>query len=240
MLNLFDILRDPIWQGIGVIIAIILGFIGFFYAKQQKIWLYLAAALVVLLAGVILGVYLQSLSSSTEVSSSVLLVDKLPGVVFDYSGADSSNVGNSISSLSVVNEEVRGLTYVLNYTLPDQGTASTGVVFRLREPHNISDYDYLEFLIKYDNPQTALILNIRDDRERVKKFRIGSNVLLEQNVSVTTDSDGYQLVRVGIKDNLQDVNARSIAEIEFSGETDLQRGSYVISISQIRFIKVQS
>jgi hypothetical protein len=57
-----NLLRDPAWQGIGVIITIVLGFISFYYAGKNKIWLYLSAAIVVFIVGLSLGTRLPETS----------------------------------------------------------------------------------------------------------------------------------------------------------------------------------
>lgn len=56
---LYQILIDPAWQGIGVLIAIIFGFIGFYYARRQRWWLYITGAFIILFIGLSIGAEAQ-------------------------------------------------------------------------------------------------------------------------------------------------------------------------------------
>lgn len=61
-----SVLSSPTWQGIGVIATLILGFIGFYYAGRQKIWLYISGATVLGIISFSLGVQLSSSSPTTR------------------------------------------------------------------------------------------------------------------------------------------------------------------------------
>lgn len=53
------LLSAPVWAGLGVLVAVLLAFIGFYYAQRQKVWLYLTGATIVLIVGFGLGAELQ-------------------------------------------------------------------------------------------------------------------------------------------------------------------------------------
>jgi hypothetical protein len=68
-----ELLGHPVWQGIGVLSAILLGFIGFYYAQRQTFWLFLAAATGLIIIGVGLGLFLNEQTGSRgSLSSSEL------------------------------------------------------------------------------------------------------------------------------------------------------------------------
>jgi len=67
---LYELLSDPVWQGVGVLIAIIFGFIGFYYARQQRWWLYITGAIVILVIGLAIGAETQRYRS-TDVNTRV-------------------------------------------------------------------------------------------------------------------------------------------------------------------------
>lgn len=73
MLNL---IRDPAWQGIGVIVTIVLGFIGFYYAGKNKIWLYFSAVIVIFIIGFGLG---TTIRDTTFSSIAPIAVDSVKG-----------------------------------------------------------------------------------------------------------------------------------------------------------------
>lgn len=56
---MLNFLRDPAWQGIGVIISLVLGLIGFYYAGRNRLWLYLSGVIVIFIIGFGLGIQLQ-------------------------------------------------------------------------------------------------------------------------------------------------------------------------------------
>lgn len=57
--NIIEILRDPVWQGVGVIVTVLFGFLGFYVATKQVNWLYLLGGTIFLLIGLTIGVTLQ-------------------------------------------------------------------------------------------------------------------------------------------------------------------------------------
>ena len=61
MINIF---RDPLWQGVGGVATIIIGFIGFYYAGKNKTWLLGAGITVVLIVGLAAGVQLSTQAAS--------------------------------------------------------------------------------------------------------------------------------------------------------------------------------
>ncbi|HEX8683729.1 MAG TPA: hypothetical protein VF707_15535 [Ardenticatenaceae bacterium] len=54
-----DILRDPIWQSLGVIVTLVLGFVGFYYAGRNRLWLGIAGVIVAFILGFSGGIYFE-------------------------------------------------------------------------------------------------------------------------------------------------------------------------------------
>jgi hypothetical protein len=61
---MIDLFRDPVWQGIGVVVAILLTFLGFYVAQRRKVWIYLSGLIVFLLTGMWIGTILEQKKSS--------------------------------------------------------------------------------------------------------------------------------------------------------------------------------
>jgi hypothetical protein len=57
---MLNFLSSPAWQGIGVIATIVIGFIGFYYAGKNKLWLYVSGGTVLFLLGLISATIVQS------------------------------------------------------------------------------------------------------------------------------------------------------------------------------------
>jgi hypothetical protein len=80
---MIDILRDPVWQGIGVIIALILGIIGFYYAGKNKIWLFVAGAIVILIIGLGIGVQIRIQTTQEELEKCLIFLESNGQVAID-------------------------------------------------------------------------------------------------------------------------------------------------------------
>ncbi len=61
-----DFLGSPLWQGIGVIATIILGFIGFYYAGKSRIWLYSSGVVVAFIVGFGVANFIYSTTNNND------------------------------------------------------------------------------------------------------------------------------------------------------------------------------
>ncbi|MEM8641512.1 MAG: hypothetical protein AAGG51_22255 [Cyanobacteria bacterium P01_G01_bin.54] len=59
-MSMINLLSNPAWQGIGVIAATVIGFIGFYYVGKNKLWLYLSMGIVVFILGLSLGTRIEA------------------------------------------------------------------------------------------------------------------------------------------------------------------------------------
>src|SRR5690349_18726523 len=64
-----EILSSPMWGGLGVVITIIIGLIGFYLTEKKIIWLILAGTLAVFLAGLFLGAWLLNSQPNEHIYS---------------------------------------------------------------------------------------------------------------------------------------------------------------------------
>lgn len=75
-----DLLRDPIWQGIGVVVTIALGFVGFYYAGRHKFWLYLSGALAITIIGIAIGSWIERSNATRLLSTTTpIAIDSTKG-----------------------------------------------------------------------------------------------------------------------------------------------------------------
>jgi hypothetical protein len=101
-------------QGIGVILAIVLGFIGFYYSQQQTFWLYGAATIVALLA-IWMGITNTPVQGrALYVVSAILLIVGAGTVGFirgsEVSGSRPSGATNRVVVSSTFDTDTEGWT----------------------------------------------------------------------------------------------------------------------------------
>ncbi len=89
-----ELISNPIWQGIGVVVVIIIGFITFYYeSKKNKLWLYLTGAAFILLLGMCLGAFIEHINASKKLSSTATLqsLAVVQKIDFDYQDSPINN-----------------------------------------------------------------------------------------------------------------------------------------------------
>lgn len=215
---MLNFLRDPAWQGIGVIISLVLGFIGFYYAGRNRLWLYLSGVIVIFIIGFGLGIQLQM---KAPISPS-----ELPLIPVD-STKDWQPTGFNVKKGNTIIIRVEGGGWTLGrrkvdlkkYPAIDKEYISTPNIGELwhQFPENQGEgYDYLKCL-KLECPKVkeklgSLIGKIAnpDNYKLDEVFEVGQEIsyispidgflLLRMNDTQIGDNGGILLTRIEVKD----------------------------------------
>jgi hypothetical protein len=233
---LYDVFRDPVFQGIGVVVALILGLIGFYYAGKQKFWLYIAVVVVLLLVGSAIGAEAQRRHETPQPLSSgkTLKMDSLPFQVFDYGQWQNLVAPKYFSYFYVVNDVSSEKGYKLEFSQPPEGDTATGISFTFTESQNLAEYDFIELKATFLETDTRCDLYIRDITMNISApfVTLGSNVPSDIEASLKGNTWKY---RIPLKTYFKSVDWKAVKEIGFNAWRF--EGKHTFIISDMSFVK---
>jgi hypothetical protein len=213
-----DILGNPVWQGVGVIVAILLGFIGFYYAGGNKVWLIIAATIILLIIGFVLG--RRSLVNN---NSSTFAIEQIPHEVFAYAGNDIKDGGKG--TFSLVYDSDRIPNYKLEYFLLGDKYGYAGLAFKFPKAQDFSDFHAIECTIIFTEPNDQIELYAKDISNH------------SDSILVAPKKDSKVMVLHYEFTNFPNVVFSAIQEFGVIASTDYVTGSHDVRIKSLRFVK---
>lgn len=129
-----QILSSPVWQGVGVILALLLGLIGFYFSntKRDKRWLYAAALIVLVIITFGIGAEAQRQSNDTVVAASASGTSA--PIAIDATQAKWQSTGVRVTAGQLVTIHVIGGHWTVSRSLVDDTIHK-----QLAEPLNKGD-----------------------------------------------------------------------------------------------------
>jgi hypothetical protein len=219
-----DILRDPIWQGVGAIITLILGVIGFYYAGKNKVWLIIAGAVIILIAGFALGI--QSQTNNTD--SNILTIEQLPYNIYPFDGQSDEDPACCFGRayLQIDNSSPKDLAYGLNYFLDGDATkfGYAGFAFVFTTSQNLSTYESIRFTIIFGDQSNKADINFQDITKLKVPYHITGNGQSENKFIVPLSQFGK-------------IDLKAIRSIGFQVDSSVANGNHTFYVKDIQLIK---
>ena len=213
-----EIFGNPVWQGIGVIVTVMLAFIGFYYAGGNKVWLIILAAIILLIIGFVLG-----RGSLDNNNSSTLAIEQIPHEVFAYAGNDIKDGGKGTFSLIYDNDKVPN--YKLEYFLLGDKYGYAALAFKFPKAQNLSNFSRIECTIIFGQSHDRIELYAKD-------ISNNSGTMLAE-----PKSESNEMVLHYEFTNFPNVVFTAIQEIGIIASTDYSTGSHEVRIKSLRFVK---
>jgi len=235
-----DFLSHPLWQGVGVIIAIVFGLIGFYYAGRQRFWLYLMGAIVVFIAGLAVGSYAERNVVTSEENvdqKESLSIAEIPFSVYAWSKADIVNE-QGWAGLSVVNNTGFEQSYRLDYYLPDSSTqySGAGLTFKFDEPFDMSTFNYISIDITFKSVDDTCYLLMFDISDNFATFPLGRISSGSPGVYISNNTNS-QTYKIPLDGYFQSINKKVVRELACAVDTTNSTGKRSFTINNISFLR---
>jgi hypothetical protein len=235
---MIDFLRDPVWQGIGVVITLLLGLLSFYFSGKNRFWLYLSAGIIILFIGIWAGSELLQ-SDNSESPAHILTLSNNDGTIFSGDLSIKSYKGDAfgkvIYNFQLDHYSDGASTYALGYALPEEGDGySAGLSFVFVKAVDLTQYKFLEISILL-NKTTCCNLILKDTYNKVSTIRIGE-LSLDTSIGITAQG-AYQIIKIPNKNHFQEINPTSVSEIAIEANSSIFRGSGTFTVVDIRLIK---
>jgi hypothetical protein len=213
-----DILRDPIWQGVGVIITVILGAIGFYYEGKNKVWLIVAGAIVILITGFALGS-----TSQPKINNDSNEIERINQHVFAYYG-EAENAGGFARLELIFDASTGKPAYELDYNLPGDKSGYAGLAFQVNGGSNLSAYKAVECTLTFSQLSDVVDLYFKDIAGNFNTIRISNNGANEMKLRNEFT-------------NFPAINFNAVKEFGIVVGTEFTTGSHKVQIKNVRFVE---
>jgi hypothetical protein len=184
-------------------------------------------AAIIAVIGIAIGAFLNPLAEKVvnkptpTQDSTVLKIEQLPLTIFTYDGREKNIGGWSNLGISYLDKIPY---YGFSYSVPADQTGYAGIAFRFIDGQNISEYQRIEFTIKFDDKESEhsidlYLADISYQKSHIRITVIGSEERKESH----------------LLSNFSGVNMNAIQEITFNIDNSIAAGAHSITISNIRF-----
>lgn len=215
-----ELLRDPIWQGIGVFVALLLGLAGFYITRPHRLWIYVSGAAVMLLAATWI---FTAFASRTTLEFEELFAEprgyQFPGETTEFTRLFDFHYEKSPPCKS-------RLRLAYSFPEPPRTEITVGVSIPLRESIDISSYAAIEVTLRASKGSDVnFIIHSDSGHKQFSRIVVGTNE--SQNISIPTKQ---------IADAL---NTKAIAGFYATSSTRSEpaKGIHSFVVSNIRAVK---
>ena len=236
-MSLLEVFRDPIWQFIGTLVTLLVGFIGFYYAGKDKRWLYLTAIILLLLIGSSLGAELQrrvDVQTPGMATGKIKQMDSIPFTAYYYGLGKDFVAPKYFTYFYVANGANSEKAYTLEFALPSQGDAAAGISFTFTDSQNLAEYDHLELTLTLGEPETRCDIFIRDItmNPNAPFVTLGGEVPTDINANLKGNTWRYS---IPLKTYFKSSDLKAVKEIGFNAWRF--EGKHTFIVSDIAFVK---
>jgi hypothetical protein len=147
-----DVLRDPIWQGIGAVFTLVIGLIGFYLTKPGRLWLYGTGAALLVLLGVWIGVTITPKAVGETAQSASSRAKQLEPFIkgaYVYQIPTEADFGSRLADYTFEREGPSDSRFRMNFKFPEPPPQSltVGINIPFGKDQDLSDESNLEFTL---------------------------------------------------------------------------------------------
>jgi hypothetical protein len=228
---------------ISSIIVIILSILGFFWGVIKdwdrippKLKIFLGTIFKQGTAWLILLIVscIAAFSVWAERNPATYPIEKAPTMTsILYEGARNPDINQGTGVLETTYDTREGKTntvYSLNYDLPQEGDAYSGVALWFAEPLDLSEYNFIELTISFSDDQSRCRFFIKDG------FK-GEDFVLLGDGSIISAKTQPQVIKLGLSDYFPAVARKAIREIDLDANNYVTQGNHSFKVSKIQFSK---
>ncbi len=182
-----------------------------------------------------LGLYASSLKATPSVDKGIL-IESMPVKVDNYEGINYPKVGKGSSHLSVMFDSEGHISYLIDYSLPNDGDGWTGLAFTFSNAQDLAESKFIEVTIDFGDEQTNTRLFIKDEGGQKDSVLLGMGIPLGTGISSSTSGKEVTF-RIPLDANFTYVNRKIVKEIDFDCDASTTRGNRTFTVKRIRFLK---
>jgi hypothetical protein len=237
---LIQLFRDPFWQGVAVVVALLAIFATVYLAKGLKWSLYAAIICGCLLVGSV-GILVYSelqtrydLPAPSWLGGNGLKIESVPFEVSAYAYGKDMVTPDYYSRLYVVNRANAQKAYRLEFSLPAQSDSGAGVLFYFVPSQNLRDYAFIETTLTFEDAEARCHLYAKDIKtgDHAPYVDLGGGVPTDVQAKANGNTVTY---RIPLKTYFGSLDLNAINAL--GCEAWQQPGKHAITLSDIKFAK---
>jgi len=184
-----------------------------------------------------LGFFLKSPVTNLFIGRNVLQLNSMPFTARTWASSEQPDeIGWTY--FSFINGIGDAEAYRLDYSLPLTTTKPSwvGIVFSFSEPQDLTDYEFVEINIDFENQEVRCSLDIRDISKQQSGVALGLTAQYAQDIEVRTMGTAQTIV-IPLDSYYGSINRKVVLDMGFSVGAESSPGSHYFTINGVRFLK---